>query len=172
MHATPIFHTEIPSPLGPLTLRGTTLGLTGLFMAEHRHGPSPDDRHGWVRDDGAFATVIEQLDAYFAGRCMTFDDLPVDEAGVGGTAFQRRVWGALREIPYGRTISYAELARRVGAPRAARAVGLANGRNPLSIVVPCHRVVGADGRLVGYGGGTGRKRWLLAHETRPACFPA
>ena len=99
--------------------------------------------------------------AYFAGELAAIDDLPVE---TGGTAFQRSVWAALRGIPCGHAISYAELARRIGRPTAVRAVGHANGSNPISIVVPCHRVIGADGTLTGYGGGLPRKRWLLAHE--------
>lgn len=155
------YHTEIVSPLGPLTLRGTARGLTGVFMADHRHGPT--DRTGWTEDARPFARAVAELNEYFAGERTAFS-LPVDEAGIGGTEFQRLVWRALRDVPHGRTISYGELARRVGLPAAVRAVGMANGRNPLSIVVPCHRVVGAGGKLTGYGGGLERKRWLLAHE--------
>jgi methylated-DNA-[protein]-cysteine S-methyltransferase len=103
---------------------------------------------------------VEQLHAYFAGVLTDFE-IPMD---MRGTDFQRRVWAELCEIPYGETISYGELARRVGNPQASRAVGLANGRNPVAIVVPCHRVIGADGSLTGYGGGLGRKVWLLEHE--------
>lgn len=101
------------------------------------------------------------LGAYFAGEVSAIDDVPVE---TGGTAFQREVWAALRRIPAGRTISYGTLAARLGRPKAVRAVGLANGANPVGIVVPCHRVIGADGSLTGYGGGIERKRWLLAHE--------
>ncbi len=163
-----VYHTEIASPLGPLTLRGTVRGLTGIFMAEHRHGPA--DRANWTEDAGPFREAIAQLGEYFAGGRTTFD-LAVDEAGVGGTPFQRRVWRALRDIPCGQTVSYGELARRLGQPAAVRAVGLANGKNPLSIVVPCHRVIGAHGSLTGYGGGTERKRWLLAHEAALTPLP-
>ncbi len=106
------------------------------------------------------APVVAQLQAYFAGELTDFD-LPLQ---MHGTEFQRRVWAALCEIPYGETISYGELARWVGNPKASRAVGLANGRNPVAIVVPCHRVIGADGSLTGYGGGLDRKVWLLEHE--------
>jgi len=114
----------------------------------------------WRRDEDQFRTVRQQLTAYFAGELQTFDlDLAPH-----GTAFQLRVWQALAEIPYGTTISYRQLAERVGNPNASRAVGLANGRNPISIVVPCHRVIGAKGALVGYGAGVERKRWLLAME--------
>ena len=112
--------------------------------------------------------VTDALTAYFAGELDAIDTLRVETAG---TAFQRTVWSALREIPCGKTISYAALAQRIGRPSAVRAVGLANGANPISIVVPCHRVIGADGSLTGYGGGIERKRWLLAHEgSLPALF--
>lgn len=111
-----------------------------------------------ARDPGG---VTHTIDSYFAGRLTAIDGLRVETAG---TAFQRAVWRALREIPCGTTISYAALAQRIGRPAAVRAVGLANGANPVSIVVPCHRVIGSDGALTGYGGGIERKRWLLAHE--------
>ena len=159
-----LFHTEVDSPLGPLSLCGTERGLTGLFMQDHLHGPTGAQRNGWQRDDRRFADVRAQLAEYFAGTRRTFE-LVVDREAVGGTAFQRRVWSALELIAHGETISYGELARRIGQPAAVRAVGLANGRNPLSIVVPCHRVVGANGTLTGYGGGTQRKRWLLDLES-------
>lgn len=159
MNAT-VFHTRIDSPIGALLLTSDGEALTGVFMEEHRHGPRPDD--GWRRDGAPFAAAREQLAAYFAGERTGFE-LPLAPSG---TAFQRRVWEELRRIPFGETISYAELARRVGDPRAVRAVGGANGRNPLSVVVPCHRVIGADGSLTGYGGGIERKRWLLGHEAR------
>jgi methylated-DNA-[protein]-cysteine S-methyltransferase len=106
--------------------------------------------------------------AYFAGNLTAIDDLPV---ATGGTDFQRQVWRALRQIPCGETISYGELARRIDRPAAVRAVGLANGSNPISVVVPCHRVIGSDGSLTGYGGGIERKRWLLTHEQRVAAVP-
>jgi O-6-methylguanine DNA methyltransferase len=127
-------------------------------MEDQRHaaGVNPD----WVRDDDRFVDVAEQLGAYFAGERTAFDVAIRFE----GTPFQVAVWSALRDIPYGATISYAELARRVGRPGAFRAVGQANGRNPVAIVVPCHRVVAADGTMGGYGGGLDRKRWLLDHE--------
>ena len=121
---------------------------------------------GWVKDDGSgpaaavLARAREQLNEYFARTRTTFD-LPLDPAG---SAFERRVWDALRAIPYGSTVSYGELARRLGDPRATRAVGAANGKNPIPIIVPCHRVVGARGELTGFGGGLDRKRWLLEHE--------
>ncbi|HEX4838084.1 MAG TPA: methylated-DNA--[protein]-cysteine S-methyltransferase [Solirubrobacteraceae bacterium] len=147
------------SPIGTLTLTAVDDVLTGVHMHNQRHAPRlPADCE---RDDAGLEHVVAQLDAYFAGTLADFDV----QLAMHGTDFQRRVWAGLREIPYGETISYGELARRVGSPNASRAVGLANGRNPLSIVVPCHRVIGADGSLTGYGGGLDRKVWLLEHET-------
>ena len=158
-------YTETGSPLGTIFLRGTARGLTGLYMEDHRHGPGQAERAAWTRDDAPFAEARAQLAEYFAGTRQAFE-LALDRAAMGGTAFQQRVWTALTEIPYGETISYGELARRIGQPAAVRAVGLANGRNPLSVIVPCHRVVGASGQLTGYGGGTDRKSVLLALEAR------
>ncbi len=133
--------------------------LTGCFLPDHRRGPAADPT--WVRDDASFAEIAAAVDARLAGDA---DAPEVPIAFRGGTAFQRRVWEALREIPHGETLSYAELAARVGRPGAARAVGAAVARNPISIVVPCHRVVGADGSLTGYAGGVERKRALLGIE--------
>jgi methylated-DNA-[protein]-cysteine S-methyltransferase len=127
-------------------------------MEDRTHAPS--GRQEWVEDPGPFAAARQQLAAYFAGDLTEFD-LPMD---MEGTDFQRRVWQELRRIPYGHTVSYAELARRVGNAKACRAVGLANGRNPIGIIVPCHRVIASDGGLGGYGGGLERKNWLLDHE--------
>ena len=155
------YFSEMPTPLGTLLLRGDGAVLTGVYMETHRHGPT--DHGNTVRDDACFADARAQFAEYFAGQRTEFD-LPLDRAT--GTGFQRRVWRALGEIPYGETISYGELARRIGQPAAVRAVGLANGRNPLSIVVPCHRVVGTGGKLTGYGGGLDRKRHLLDLEAR------
>jgi methylated-DNA-[protein]-cysteine S-methyltransferase len=150
----------VDSPIGPLTMIARDGVLTDLSMVEQRHTtPPPRDA---VEDDAWFKDVAEQLDAYFDGELTIFDlDIMLT-----GTSFQRSVWSQLREIPYGETISYGELARRVGNPNASRAVGLANGRNPIAIIVPCHRVIGADGSLTGYGGGLERKSWLLEHELR------
>ncbi|HTA15108.1 MAG TPA: methylated-DNA--[protein]-cysteine S-methyltransferase [Solirubrobacteraceae bacterium] len=148
------------SPIGSLTLTAIDGELTGVHMSEQRH--IPQIPAAYRRDDAGLAHVVEQLDAYFAGELLSFD-LPMR---MHGTEFQRRVWASLCEIPYGETISYGELARRVGNPKASRAVGLANGRNPVAIIVPCHRVIGADGSLTGYGGGLERKVWLLEHEAR------
>lgn len=153
-------HTVIDSPIGKLTLVSTDGSLSGLYMEQQRH--RPDDTRFGEPDARVFAQVEEQLAAYFTGELTTFD-LPLAPAG---TEFQRRVWTALREIPYGATVTYGELAAELGRPTASRAVGLANGRNPISIVVPCHRVVGSSGALTGYGGGLERKRFLLDLERR------
>lgn len=147
------------SPIGPLTMVGTDEGLSGLYMAEHRHRPPAAD--DGVRDDDAFGDVVVELGEYFAGERTSFG---VAIAFDRGTPFQRRVWAALAGVPYGTTTTYGALAAQLGLPGGARAVGLANGRNPVSIVVPCHRVVGSDGRLTGYVGGTDRKRFLLDLE--------
>lgn len=151
-------HSVVESPLGPLTLRARDGVLDGLYMLEHRHGPGEEELGERVAD--AVPAAREQLSAYFTGELREFD------LGVGlrGTVFQQRVWAALREIPYGETCSYAELAVAIGQPTAVRAVGLANGKNPVSIVVPCHRVVGSNGSLTGYGGGMERKHALLTLE--------
>jgi methylated-DNA-[protein]-cysteine S-methyltransferase len=160
--------TTIDSPIGELTITVEDGVLTGVHMHEQRHFPLlPATAE---RDDAALAPIVAQLQAYFAGELTDFD-LPLE---LRGTPFQRRVWSALQQIPYAQTISYGELARRVGNPKASRAVGLANGRNPVAIVVPCHRVIGADGSLTGYGGGLERKVWLLEHEAghRPGAMQA
>lgn len=151
-------YTVVDSPIDPLLLVGDGDAITGLYMTRHRgrHGIGAD----WVRDDRAFSAAAAQLAEYFAGERRDFDLVLRAE----GREFQQRVWAALCDIPYGETISYGELARRVGDPGAARAVGAANGQNPISIVVPCHRVIGADGSLTGYGGGLDRKRHLLDLE--------
>jgi methylated-DNA-[protein]-cysteine S-methyltransferase len=148
----------IDSPVGVLTLAGRDGVLTNLRMDDQAHAPA--DQPDWEPDDAAFDAVAEQLGAYFAGELTDFDvDLRLQ-----GTPFQQQVWAALREIPYGETWSYGELADHIGKPGAARAVGLANGRNPVGIIVPCHRVIGADGSLTGYGGGLPRKQVLLQLE--------
>ncbi|MCV7193932.1 methylated-DNA--[protein]-cysteine S-methyltransferase [Mycolicibacterium brumae] len=158
----------IDSPIGPLTLAGDNGVLAHLRMVEQTYEP---DRAGWVRNDNAFPDAVAQLDEYFSGRRREFD-IPLELAG---TAFQRRVWAALRTIPYGETRSYGEIAEQIGSPNASRAVGLANGHNPVSVIVPCHRVIGANGSLTGYGGGLERKKALLALEREadePALFDA
>ncbi|MFJ4946117.1 methylated-DNA--[protein]-cysteine S-methyltransferase [Streptomyces albidoflavus] len=152
-------HTVLDSPCGPLTLVASGGGvLSGLYMEGQRHRPA-QDTFG-LRDDRPFGEAADQLAAYFAGTRTAFDlELRLD-----GTPFQRSVWEQLCAIPYGETRSYGRLAEALGSPSASRAVGLANGRNPVSIIVPCHRVVGASGSMTGYGGGIDRKRALLAHE--------
>jgi methylated-DNA-[protein]-cysteine S-methyltransferase len=142
------------SPVGLLLLTTDGAGLTGL------HFPPHDVDASWERDDPAFTDVARQLDEYFAGTRTQFD-IPLHPTG---TPFQLKVWEQLREIPYGETISYGALARRLASPNASRAVGLANGRNPIAIIIPCHRVIGANGSLTGYGGGLDRKRFLLGLE--------
>ncbi|WP_377268598.1 methylated-DNA--[protein]-cysteine S-methyltransferase [Peterkaempfera sp. SMS 1(5)a] len=151
-------HTVVDSPLGGLTATAEGGALTGLYFPRHRGMPSVESLG--TRTDEGFEEVRRQLAEYFAGRRTRFE-LPLAPRG---EEFQQRVWRLLREIPYGRTRSYGELAQELGDPSLARAVGAANGRNPLSVIVPCHRVVGADGRLTGYAGGLGRKRFLLELE--------
>jgi methylated-DNA-[protein]-cysteine S-methyltransferase len=158
--------TTMPSPIGTLLLMGTREHLNGLYMERHDPAPSAAVQSG-VRDDRAFTDVRQQLEEYFAGTRTTFD-LPIRPEG---TDFQCRVWDALLGIPYGTTISYLELARRIGDEKAVRAVGLANSLNPISIIIPCHRVIGADGSMTGYGGGIERKRWLLQHEAKHTPLP-
>jgi methylated-DNA-[protein]-cysteine S-methyltransferase len=157
-------HTVVNSPVGPLTLVASDGALVGLYMDEQRHRPEPATLG--ERDAGQHGNLLAdasgQLEEYFDGERRTFDL----RLALAGTAFQGRVWAALRDIPYGQTISYGELADQIGQPSASRAVGLANGKNPVGIIVPCHRVVGADGSLTGYGGGIERKQYLLAHERR------
>ena len=156
----------IDSPVGLLTLVGTDAGeLAGIYMEEHRHQP-PIETFG-SRDDSVLPAVAEQLAEYFEHGRTTFD-VPLK---LTGTPFQQRVWTALQDIPYGELTTYGELARELGlVPGASRAVGLANGKNPVSIIVPCHRVVGSTGNLTGYGGGLHRKQALLDHERGDALF--
>lgn len=158
-------HTVVDSPIGPLTLVAEDGELAGLYMDNQRHLP-PVETFG-EPDPAPLRVAVAQLEEYFAGRRTEFD-LPL---AMGGTPFQRSVWNALREIPYGETVSYRGLAEQIGRPTAIRAVGLANGKNPISIIVPCHRVVGVTGDLTGYGGGLERKRHLLDFE-RHSCARA
>ena len=151
-------HTVIDSPLGGLTVVADDEGLTGLYFEGHQRGPAQETL-GERTDDG-FAEVRGQLAEYFAGERTTFD-LPLAPRG---DEFQLKVWAMLREIPYGETRTYGQLATRLGDRALAQAVGSANGRNPISVIVPCHRVIGADGGLTGYAGGLERKRFLLALE--------
>jgi len=157
---------SMDSPVGKLTLAGKDGRLRHLRMVDQTYEPS---HHGWEPDDDAFPDAVEQLEAYFAGDRTDFN-LELD---LVGTQFQRRVWMALLTIPYGETRSYGEIARQIGSPGAFRAVGWANGHNPIGIIVPCHRVIGSNGSLTGYGGGLNRKRALLELEKSriaPALF--
>ncbi|MEU3885695.1 methylated-DNA--[protein]-cysteine S-methyltransferase [Streptomyces sp. NPDC029041] len=157
-------HTVTDSPYGPLTLVADDGVLCGLYMTGQRHRPA-EETFG-TRDDTLFAEAEEQLKAYFAGDLEAFT-VPLR---MNGTAFQRTVWDELCRIPYGETRTYGQLADALGAPAASRAVGLANGRNPIGIIVPCHRVIGANGSLTGYGGGLERKQRLLDFERGAALF--
>jgi methylated-DNA-[protein]-cysteine S-methyltransferase len=159
---------RMDTPLGELAIVADEAGrLRALDWTDHDAGMQRSLRrqygmHGFSLHSAQNPRgITDVMRAYFAGHLTAIDDLPV---ATGGTAFQKAVWHALRQIPCGETISYGELARRIGRPAAVRAVVLANGANPISIVVPCHRVIGSDGSLTGYGGGLERKRWLLAHE--------
>jgi methylated-DNA-[protein]-cysteine S-methyltransferase len=152
--------TQLDSPLGPLLLVADASGLCQVNFA--RNGRNAPANPGWREDASAFAQPIRQLSAYFAGELETFD-LPLAPQG---TPFQQKVWDELLNIPYGETISYGELAKRIGNPNASRAVGLANGSNPIPIIIPCHRVIGSNGKLTGYGGGLPIKEKLLALERR------
>ncbi|NEA98197.1 methylated-DNA--[protein]-cysteine S-methyltransferase [Streptomyces sp. SID13726] len=157
-------HTVIDSPYGPLTLVADDGVLCGLYMTDQRHRPA-EESFG-EPDDSWSGEAEAQLRSYFAGESKDF----TLELRFLGTPFQRTVWDQLRKIPYGETRTYGELATALGNPNASRAVGLANGRNPIGIIVPCHRVVGADGSLTGYGGGLERKRQLLDFERGAALF--
>ena len=155
----PTTFTRFPSPLGELVLTASETALTGIYFPTSRHVPP---LHDVERGSGGevLARTCDQLAAYFARTRTTFD-LPLQPSG---TPFELRVWEELRAIPFGATRSYSEIARRLGDVRSTRAVGAANGKNPIPIIVPCHRVVGANGELTGFGGGLDRKRWLLEHE--------
>jgi methylated-DNA-[protein]-cysteine S-methyltransferase len=157
-------YTYIDSPIGALLVTRDEGGLTGLDLPEARHPRQIQD--DWKHDDPGFDDVRAELGEYFAGTRQRFD-LPLN---AGGNTFQQSVWQALTEIPYGETTSYGKVAASIGHPDGARAVGLANGQNPVPIIVPCHRVIGADGSLTGYGGGLPTKRWLLDHEAHHAGF--
>jgi methylated-DNA-[protein]-cysteine S-methyltransferase len=153
-----MFYTTFDSPIGELLLTGDGSGLQRLSMQSARRPVAIDPR--WERDERSFTEVREQLEQYFDGTRREFDV----ELDLIGNQFELRVWDALLEIPYGETVSYGHIATELGQPLAARAVGLANGRNPVALIVPCHRVIGADGSLTGYGGGLERKQFLLDLE--------
>ncbi len=153
-----MLYTTFDSPIGELLLAGDGRGLQRLSMQSARRPVAIDPR--WERDERSFMEVREQLDQYFDGARREFEV----ELNLLGNPFELRVWDALLEIPYGETVSYGRIATDLGQPSAARAVGLANGRNPVALIVPCHRVIGADGSLTGYGGGLERKQFLLDLE--------
>jgi methylated-DNA-[protein]-cysteine S-methyltransferase len=155
-----IAYTYIESPIGTLLLAADANGLQQILFSTDGRPARPDP--AWQEDATALAEVVRQLKAYFAGELESFNLLLAPK----GTPFQQKVWSELQQIPYGETVSYGELARRIGNPKASRAVGLANGSNPISIVIPCHRVIGANGKLTGYGGGLPIKEKLLALEKR------
>ena len=155
-----VSYTRIDSPVGKLLLAADTQGLRLVsFETSKRAAPV---QPGWKEDKAPFAEVIRQLQAYFGGELREFALQPAPE----GTEFQLRVWNGLRTIPYGETISYGQLAQKIGDPKAARAVGLASACNPIPIIVPCHRVIGSNGSLTGFGGGLANKKKLLALESR------
>ena len=155
-----ICYTLVPSPVGHLLLTASAGSLTGLWITGEKHCPviSP----AWQEDATAFTEATAQLTGYFAGTRHGFE-LPLQAAG---TAFQQAAWTALQQIPYGQTRTYQQQAAVIQRPAAVRAIGTANGRNPISIIVPCHRVIGANGTLTGYGGGLSAKAWLLGHEQK------
>lgn len=160
-------YTDYPSPMGKLLLAASERGLAGVYFEGHKHFSGSS---GWQRDakNAVLQQTVQQLDAYFARQRQQFD-VPLDLSG--GTAFQQEVWQALLALPFGSTASYARIARHIGRPAAARAVGAANGRNPISIIVPCHRVIASCGALTGYAGGLANKKTLLALESAAmTCF--
>ncbi len=159
----------VESPIGRLMLTSDGTALTGLYMGTHQQTAELWPTIGCrTPPSGPLPVAARQLKEYFAGKRREFE-LPLR---MQGTDFQQRVWRELTEIPIGETWSYGQLAKRIGNPNASRAVGLANGRNPIAIIVPCHRVIGADGSLTGFGGGIERKQWLLTHEGLPVTRPA
>lgn len=155
-----MYYTKMESPVGPLLLAGEESGLHFLSFANSKRAKKPE--RDWKEDRAPFTEAIRQLRAYFAGELKKFDLRLIFD----GTKFQVRVWSALRTIPYGETWSYMELAKRIGTPKAVRAVGAANGSNPIPIIVPCHRVIGSNGDLTGFGGGLPIKKKLLALESK------
>jgi len=155
-----VYYTTFESPVGQLLLAGDSSALRSVSFESSRRAVPP--KPGWKHSESEFVQVIQQLRAYFGGELKEFDV----SLSMEGTEFQLRVWNALRAIPYGETISYAQLAEKIGNPKAVRAVGLANGSNPIPIIVPCHRVIGSDGSLTGFGGGLSTKQKLLELENK------
>ena len=159
-------YSRLLTPVGELILTASDAALTGVYFPTSRRGKPPTHHASWTESQDhtpsgtLLARTAAQLTEYFAGQRTTFD-VPLEALG---SPFEHRVWNALRTIPYGTTTSYGELARRLGDPKGSRAIGTANGKNPIPIIVPCHRVVGANGELTGFGGGLDTKRWLLEHE--------
>jgi len=157
-HSEPLFYDTLNSPFGPILIATDANGLRRvIFLKGKRTVPQ---QAGWIREPGRLSSAREQLEAYFADRLKVFD-LPLAPKG---TAFQKQVWAALIDVPYGETASYGEIAVAVGNPKACRAVGLANGKNPIAIIIPCHRIIGAGGHLTGYGSGLEIKSGLLELE--------
>lgn len=154
------YYRWLESPLAPLLLTGDGRSLTGLYLQGQKYFPTQIEAWTEAAQAEPFPQVQQQLEQYFAGQRQSFD-VPLNPVG---TDFQKQVWHWLPQIPFGSTIAYGTLAEMLGKPGAARAVGAANGRNPISIIVPCHRVIAADRQLTGYAGGIDRKRWLLQHE--------
>ena len=165
MNSTTVYFNYVESPIGKLLLTSDGSGLTGLYFEAHRRGPEPGE--GWERRDALFSQARAELSEYFDCDRQKFNL----KLALHGTPFQQRVWAALRAIPLGTTVTYKALAESIGAAAAVRAVGAAVGRNPVSIIVPCHRVIGSNGSLTGFAGGIGRKRWLLGHEQAAAGNP-
>jgi methylated-DNA-[protein]-cysteine S-methyltransferase len=164
MKTSAMTYTSMESPIGTLLLAGDERGLSFVHFVNGRRPKSPS--HSWIEDKEPFKEAIRQLEAYFEGKLKQFE-LPLV---LEGTEFQLLVWRNLQKIPYGETVSYGQLARRIGSPDAARAVGLANGSNPIPIIIPCHRVIGSNGDLTGFGGGLPLKKKLLALEGRQLSF--
>ncbi|MBC6961221.1 MAG: methylated-DNA--[protein]-cysteine S-methyltransferase [Nitrosomonas sp.] len=160
------YYTFLESPVDRLLLTSDGKFLTGVYMEIEIQKLLPRMTDDWRQDAAPFTEAIAQLNAYFAGELIQFDLL----MKATGTPFQEAVWQSLTAIPYGETVSYKNIAERLHLPKAARAVGMANGQNPISIIIPCHRVIGANGKLTGYGGGIHRKQWLLAHEDKQTSF--
>lgn len=161
------YYTFLESPVDRLLLTSDGEFLTGVYMEIEIQKLLPRMVNNWQQDATHFTKAIAQLNAYFARDLVEFD-LPMKAKG---TPFQEAVWQLLSTIPYGETVSYKNIAERMHLPKAARAVGMVNGQNPISIIIPCHRVIGANGKLTGYGGGIHRKQWLLAHEDKQASLP-